>query len=74
MWDDGIYLGMKGGTGEIIVGGQEGRLEDTDGQAEDVGGTVESREFGIDWRSAVEDDGGEGGRRRGAQDGSDDYG
>ena len=24
MWDDGIYLGMKGGTGEIIVGGRKG--------------------------------------------------
>ena len=24
MWDDGIYLGMKGSTGEVIVGNREG--------------------------------------------------
>ena len=24
MWDDGIYLGVKGSTGEIIVGNEKG--------------------------------------------------
>ena len=54
MWEDGIYLGVKGTTGEIIV------VESQDGEEKDIGRAVGPDNAGTGRRRALED-----GRQRG---------
>jgi hypothetical protein len=59
MWDDGVFLGVKGSTGELIVGNEKGVWRTRTVRRKPEG---ERWESGFDWRSAVEDE--QGWRRR----------
>ena len=54
MWD-GIFLGVKWTTGEIIVEVQEGRVENEDGEEKDIGRAVGPDNAGTCRRRSLED-------------------
>lgn len=56
MWEDGIYLGIKGSTGDIIVGDKRGVWRTRTTRRKTDGGKVDKIKFGICGRSTMEDD------------------
>jgi hypothetical protein len=74
MWEDGIFLGVKGSTGEMIVGDEKGVWRTRTIRRKPDGGKMEQGEFGEDRRSAMGDDEGKTRRWRGDEDGGDDHG
>ena len=56
LWDDGVYLGIKSTTGELIIGTVKGILEDRDA-AEKTGGAEVGQEGRADGgRGALADE------------------
>ena len=54
MREDGVFLGVKGSTGEMIVGDEKGGLEDKDLEEEDDDGELDEGELEVHWRCSVE--------------------
>ena len=55
MWEDGIFLGVKGTTGEIIVGDKKGVWRTRTVRRKTIEGAVAPENAGIGVRRALED-------------------
>jgi len=65
LWEDGIFLGYRSSSGEVIVGTRDGGLQDEDGAAQGRAAPMEQQELGARRRGAVADESGTRRRRNG---------